>query len=284
MTVEDKATVNPQSHEYYFNSSWFKTQQVTSDILAIREPYHYEDVLSFFVQAGDDTYMVDTGMGLSDIRTQFPSEEPYVLLTHTHWDHVGAVSELKRAAVFDHPFETDRLKKGWMPHEMVGFEEENFDSQHKPPPEFSKETFTLPGTSDFSTFSDGQVLTVGDTRIAVIHTPGHSPGSVCFFDETRGLLFTGDTIYKGPIYLHMKESNPDEYFASLEKLYSQLKGKIDRILPGHNRFSSSPELLERFFSAARGTLKPLEIEKGVDEFGSYIWKKWEEFSFKLPVN
>jgi hydroxyacylglutathione hydrolase len=44
---------------------------------------------------------------------------------------------------------------------------------------------------------DGQVIIVGDTRLTVLHTPGHSPGSVCVYAPTLGAVFTGDTLFQG---------------------------------------------------------------------------------------
>ncbi len=253
----------PAAKDYYFDINWFETRQITDRVLAIREPNHFEDVLSFYVQCGNDKYLIDTGMGLADITTVFPSsEEPHVLLTHTHWDHVGSVSEFQKVAVFNHPFETKRLRSGWLPQEMIGFTPENFNQAWSIPTSFSKDTFSLPGITNFRTLYDGQVLSIGDAMIRVIHTPGHSPGSVCFFDETHGYLFTGDTLYSGPIYLHMPESDADKYFASLEKLYTITKGKIKTIFPGHNQFAISPNTLLNFLLASKGDLEPLETIEG----------------------
>ncbi|WP_280232647.1 MBL fold metallo-hydrolase [Nocardia cyriacigeorgica] len=55
---------------------------------------------------------------------------------------------------------------------------------------------THPGI-DYSALGDGQHLTVGDTRLDVIHTPGHSPGSCCLHLPDLGELFSGDTLFEG---------------------------------------------------------------------------------------
>lgn len=67
----------------------------------------------------------------------------------------------------------------------------------------------------------------------ILKTPGHSPDSICLFEKNRGWLFSGDTLYPAPIYLHLKESNLKDYKKSLKKL---LKLKISRIFPGHDNF------------------------------------------------
>ncbi len=45
--------------------------------------------------------------------------------------------------------------------------------------------------------ADGQRLTVADTDVTVLHTPGHAPGAVCFYVEALGVVFTGDTLFEG---------------------------------------------------------------------------------------
>lgn len=71
------------------------------------------------------------------------------------------------------------------------------------------------------TFRDGEVLDFGRTKLRVIHTPGHTPGHCCFYEENRGILFGADidlTVF-GPWYGH-QSSDPDAFEASIEKLAS----------------------------------------------------------------
>jgi glyoxylase-like metal-dependent hydrolase (beta-lactamase superfamily II) len=56
---------------------------------------------------------------------------------------------------------------------------------------------TFPDRQPDSDLADGMVLTVGGTDVEVIHTPGHSPGSVCFRIADLGLVFSGDTLFNG---------------------------------------------------------------------------------------
>ncbi|NQW73271.1 MAG: MBL fold metallo-hydrolase [Actinobacteria bacterium] len=56
---------------------------------------------------------------------------------------------------------------------------------------------THPQRRPTGTLTDGQVITVADTEIRVLHTPGHAPGACCFHSPELGVLFTGDTLFAG---------------------------------------------------------------------------------------
>ena len=49
----------------------------------------------------------------------------------------------------------------------------------------------------FEPLRDGQEVELGNTRIKVLHTPGHAPGAVCLYSPDLGVVFTGDTLFKG---------------------------------------------------------------------------------------
>lgn len=92
-----------------------------------------------------------------------------VLLTHAHDDHIGAVGGLwdaKRAPSYLHRDD-----------EML------WDRVYSVPPNHH--------------LSAGDVFTVGGEELRVLHTPGHSPGSCCFYAPDLGIVFTGDTLFQG---------------------------------------------------------------------------------------
>lgn len=269
----------PRTYErtYPFGSEWFVLQQV-GRVTAIREPYHFEDVLSFFIQGDNEAVLIDTGMGLANIASVISSPVT-VMLTHTHWDHMGCVGEFDNVVVSEVDFEKDRLTKGWLPHEMDGFEERFFS---KPlPSQFNPKEFSIKGLSDFDTLVDGETIDIGGEIIHVIHTPGHTPGSLCFFMERNGYLVTGDTLYPGPEYIHLPESSYDNYKTSLNKLFEDYYSRLKGIFPGHNAYFAPRELLRNHILAVNGDLTVVGEVRGEDFFGRFVERKYEDFSIMV---
>jgi glyoxylase-like metal-dependent hydrolase (beta-lactamase superfamily II) len=92
----------------------------------------------------------------------------------------------------------------------------------------------------------------------VVKTPGHSPDSICLYEKKKKWLFSGDTLYPGPIYLHLKESNLPEYVKSLRKL---MKYKITKIFSAHNDFLFPKKNINKIYDliSNKKNLKKKEI-------------------------
>ncbi len=84
---------------------------------------------------------------------------------------------------------------------------------------------------DFTSVTDGQELDLGNVTIKILHTPGHTPESICLLvtDKTRGpepwFLLTGDTLFVGTV---RRPDLPGQVYESTGQLYDSLKEKILR--------------------------------------------------------
>jgi len=122
----------------------------------------------------------------------------YIIITHTHSDHISALVRLKenlKVPVAVHPAEANNLPS---------------------PPDLMLE--------------DGDAVDFGKVSLRVLHTPGHSPGSICLF--VNGYLFSGDTLFPGgPGHTH----DP----SSFNQIVNSIKQKLfilpdsTRVYPGH---------------------------------------------------
>ena len=129
----------------------------------------------------DDCLLIDPGDDAPEIRAAIGSRKlAAILLTHGHFDHIGAVRDVAQPGTeiliheLDAPMLTNpRLNASW----LVGT------------------SVTAPPAT--GTFKDGDVLTPAGIPLEVLHTPGHTPGSCCFLCEDA--LFTGDTVMAGGV-------------------------------------------------------------------------------------
>ncbi len=138
-----------------------------------------------------------------------------IYLTHSHFDHTADVFELKVLEgfpVFVHPADAENLRApgsdgipnmmGLKPVEPDGF------------------------------FNDGDQGVIGKLHYTVIHTPGHSPGCVCFYFPDEKVLFSGDTIFKGSHgRVDLTNSSPEAMKGSLQKLKALPEDVL--VYPGH---------------------------------------------------
>lgn len=138
-----------------------------------------------------------------------------IFLTHGHYDHTGAVPELREKypdiPVYLHDADAAMTKK--------------IDS-------------LMPDVGETIPYGEGDELTVGGLTVHVYHTPGHSQGSVTL--EVGNVLFTGDTLFQGSCgRTDLAGGSVDAILASLKRL-AGFEG--DRqVLPGHEGFSTLDE-------------------------------------------
>lgn len=143
-----------------------------------------------------------------------------ILLTHSHFDHVLGIPGLRETwpglPVYCHPADI--------------------------PEEVSETMFgmTVPTVAAFGNvtpYNEGDTVAVGPLTVKVIHTPGHTPGSVTLMVEGEGVLFTGDTLFRGSMgRTDLPGGSYADLTASLKKL-AALPGDY-KVYPGHEGFSS----------------------------------------------
>lgn len=247
------------------SDKWFEVYRVAPAVFAIYEPHQSEEVISYLILGRNRALLFDTGMGISDIKklTAELTRLPIVVLnSHTHDDHVGGNWQFQNIYGMDTAF-TRKNAEGSRadaqaeiaPGEICG----------KLPAGFDRKTYeTRPWT--IKTFShDGDRIDLGDRRLEVIATPGHTPDAICLLDRANGLLFTGDTYYPAPIWLFRPETDLDAYDTSIRRL-AALVPQVKLVLGAHNVPVASPEVLPRlvtaFESVRAGKVAPAPASAG----------------------
>jgi glyoxylase-like metal-dependent hydrolase (beta-lactamase superfamily II) len=216
-------------------SGWFHLRPVARDVWLVAEPSH---VNSWLVAGRDRAVLVDTGLGVAPIRPVVEAVCPLpvdVVNTHAHLDHVGGNGEFARVAAFgavERPSSAERASYlGWMREVLAAaaayreldaryFHLLSADSDPRPLPD-DIERWVEPGPPpgpDPEPLADGDVLDLGGRTLTVLHTPGHSPDSICLLDDRDGVLFAGDTVNTGPIYAQAPECDLPAFAASTGRL------------------------------------------------------------------
>jgi glyoxylase-like metal-dependent hydrolase (beta-lactamase superfamily II) len=149
----------------------------------------------------------------------------FILNTHAHPDHIGAAAELQKR--YDLPFAL---------HEK---ELDIFNSAKNIAQYLGIQNFQLPEVTTL--LSDGQVLEVNSMHLQVLHTPGHTPGSVCYITDKH--LFVGDTLFRGTV------GRTDLPGGSLKQLNESLLrlsrlNPDTKVYPGHGEATSITEELK----------------------------------------
>ena len=149
-----------------------------------------------------------------------------ILATHGHFDHCMAVLELKLA--YKIPFFIN-FKDKFLIKNMSSSARHFLGIDAGPPPEVD------------ANLIEGKSFRIGKSSLKVMETPGHTPGSVCLYDQIAKRLYTGDTLFaEGGIgRTDFKYSSQENLVASLEKIF-KLPNPTE-IYPGHGRPSTLEE-------------------------------------------
>lgn len=141
------------------------------------------------------------------------------LATHGHWDHMGELAALARhvrahesreLAIGSHPLDRHRLEE---PRPMAA-------------------PFPIPSVVPSRDLSEGDRVRAGAIDLLVMHTPGHTEGSISLFDERAGILYSGDTLFQGAWgRTDLPGGDEAAMLASLARL-ARLPAET-RVIPGH---------------------------------------------------
>jgi glyoxylase-like metal-dependent hydrolase (beta-lactamase superfamily II) len=258
--------------------SRFDVRPLADGVFLIAEPGH---VNNFLVVGADRAVLLDTGLGVADIRSVaegLAGKPLSVVNSHYHFDHSGGNRLFDDIAIHRRGAEllarpapeglaagymayTQRLIEAWAGYKELDdtfFHLVTGETLIRPLPEgFDPAGYAIVPTTATTLLDDGDEIDLGGRVLRVMHTPGHSPDSICLLDERNGLLFGGDTINTGPIYAQLEDSDLAAFARSTRRL-AELGDAVSRVFVCHFlRVDNSPALLaeiaDGFQRLAEGT-------------------------------
>ena len=196
--------------------------QLSGQIYAIDQ----QMVRSFVIVGKQAALCIDAGVVPADFAGMISSVTRFPVaccLTHTDGDHTANLHAFSR--VYIHPSERPLLTQD----------------------RYSDGT-------EIVRVSERDCFDLGGIQLKVVACPGHTPGSIALLDEKHGILFSGDTISYGPVYLFGEHRNLDDYIESLHKLQGMAaEGKFDTIYPSHNTCPVPASIISDLIACAEGT-------------------------------
>jgi hydroxyacylglutathione hydrolase len=171
-------------------------------------------------------YLIDPGAESEDLMTFLRARRfqlQGILITHAHIDHIGGIEQIRQemsVPVYLHDADRFLFEDVTMQAQMFGVRPQDLEA-------------VQPHSADMK-IEHQQIFRISGGEVRAIHTPGHTPGSVCFHAIGENeLVFTGDTLFEGSI------GRTDLWGGSYEQIMISIRDRLmnlaDRIqvLPGH---------------------------------------------------
>ena len=177
----------------------------------------------FLVKGAKKFALIDCGQGRGDLKaylSQFTGGLPIEpIFTHNHFDHIGQADQFirdsrERIGEADRPVLEHVLQSAGIPDDVIA---KNVVSAH-----------------------DGDRVDLGDRSLVIYAAPGHTPGSLVVFDEQTGNLFTGDSFGSNSptipdaLWLQWSPISLDIYLATVKNTRANFRGKVRKMMTGHN--------------------------------------------------
>lgn len=198
--------------------NWFTVEKIDAQTFVISEYKHWEETHCYLLYGTERAVLIDTGLGVANIKnvvddlTDLPVS---VITTHVHWDHIGGHKYFKDFAI--HKNEVSWVSEQFpLPLYVV---KKNLTLEPCDfPKDFNIDDYQIFKGTPASILHDGNLIDLGNRTLKVIHTPGHSPGHCCFYEQDRGRLYSGDLIYKGCLDTFYPTTDPIAFMRSVEKV------------------------------------------------------------------
>jgi glyoxylase-like metal-dependent hydrolase (beta-lactamase superfamily II) len=249
---------------------WFTVDQFEKDTYIISEYRHWEETHCYLLNGSEYSLLIDTGLGICNIHDlvlELTDKPIIAIATHIHWDHIGGHKYFPD--FYAHQDELNWLN-GEFPLTIEQIKDMVVDRCDLPDG-YDVNKYEFFQGQPTRVLQDNDSINLGDRFIQVLHTPGHSPGHMCFWEEEHGYLFTGDLVYKDTLFAYFPSTDPEAYLNSLERISAL---PVKHVLPAHHSLNIKPEILGRMRDAFRQLKTEGKLHHGSGTFTFGDWAIW----------
>lgn len=251
-------------------NNWFTIDQIDKDTYIISEYRHWEETHCYLLNGSKYSLLIDTGLGICNIYDEVMklTEKPVIAVaTHIHWDHIGGHKFFPN--FYAHEDELNWLN-GEFPLTIDQIKEMVVDRCDLPKG-YDVNNYEFFQGNPTKALKDNDLIDIGHRSIQILHTPGHSPGHMCFWEKERDYLFTGDLVYKDTLFAYFPSTDPKAYLCSLERISTL---PVKKVFPGHHSLDIHPEILGRMRNAFSQLQKEDKLQHGAGTFTYGDWAVW----------
>jgi glyoxylase-like metal-dependent hydrolase (beta-lactamase superfamily II) len=251
-------------------NNWFTIDQIDKVTYIISEYRHWEETHCYLLNGSERSLLIDTGLGICNIYdkvTTLTDKPITAVATHIHWDHIGGHKYFPD--FYAHENELNWLC-GEFPltiEQIQGMVLDRCDL----PDGYDVTKYEFFQGQPTCVLNDNEVIDLGGRFVQIMHTPGHSPGHMCFWERERGYLFTGDLVYKDTLFAYYPSTDPEVYLNSLERVSAL---PVNHVFPAHHTLNIQPEILVRMRDAFRQLQGEDKLHHGSGTFDYGDWAVW----------
>ncbi|MEY2892989.1 MAG: hypothetical protein RJA98_2897 [Pseudomonadota bacterium] len=204
-------------------ADWYRVTPMADGVTLIDEqhidPFYRCNI--WHIRGRDGDLLVDSGLGVVSLLQQMPfiqRERVLAVASHAHFDHIGNHHEFAQRAI--HRCEAGILAEPTAERTLADRYATVAMFTALPPGGFDAAAYRVPPAPATRLLEKGDVIDLGDRHLQVLHLPGHSPGSIALWEAATGTLFSGDTVYDGPLIDDAPCCCVPDYIESMVQLQS----------------------------------------------------------------
>lgn len=262
------------------NQSWYSVYRIDPQTLVISEDGQFDENVSYLVMGEKRAALIDTGDNLADLRELvrgLTSLPVFVLNTHRHLDHIGTNYLFDEVWAFDHRVSREAAALGVpQPHVLEVIQPGSLCKEIPAP--FYEKAYCIPPYRITHWVRDGETIDLGGRTLEAIHTPGHSPDHLCFYEGRTRYLWTGDIFYTGCVYTHLPWGDLDVFLRTYEKLLERYD-EFGLLMPSHNDPCIDKSVLREMHALALQARRG----EGTYEAGEGGMRKYRGSCFSLVI-